>query len=286
MRSICVCGLVLLTSTCVADERADLAGALTFHVSFDRSAEADFAKGDAKLYTAQSMKRAQVRPGLHRDDVVLEPNDGQYGGSLWFRKKSEKLIYYAGGENLPYAKTDFQGTVAFWMRLNPDADLPPGFVDPLQITDKKWNDASFFVDFTKDSPRQFRLGVFSDYNFWNPQDRKWEDIAVNQRPLVTVAKPPFARDRWTHVVITWYSFNTPNADGRAVLYLDAKPQGRLTGERRISWSRDHVVIMLGINYVGRMDDLAVFDRELSPSEVKQLHSLPLGIKSIRQQSLN
>jgi hypothetical protein len=83
------------------------------------------------------------------------------------------------------------------------------------------------------------------------------------------------------VVFTWYSFNTPNIDGRAVLYLDAKPQGQLSGEQRISWSRERVVIMLGINYVGRMDDLAVFDRELSPSEVEQLHTLPMGIKSIR-----
>ncbi len=114
----------------MANDRPDLAGALTFHVSFDRSAEADFAKGDAKLYTAQSMHRAHVRPGLHRNDVVLEPSDGRYAGSIWFKKKSEKLIYYAGGENLPYAKTDFQGTVAFWMCLNPDNDLPPGYVDP------------------------------------------------------------------------------------------------------------------------------------------------------------
>jgi hypothetical protein len=34
---------------------------------------------------------------------------------------------------------------------------------------------------------------------------------------------------------------------------------------------DTAMIMLGLSYVGRFDELAIFDRALSPAEVARLH---------------
>jgi hypothetical protein len=86
-----------------------------------------------------------------------------------------------------------------WLRLSPDEDLKPGYCDPLQITDKEWNNSAFFIDFDKDLPRVFRLGVFPDFKTWNPQNTPWEQIAAGDRPMVPVARPPFQRTAWTHV---------------------------------------------------------------------------------------
>ncbi|MEO1993827.1 MAG: LamG domain-containing protein, partial [Planctomycetaceae bacterium] len=213
--------------------------------------------------------------------VQLMAQDGRFGGALSFSKKSPKLVFYQGARNVAYAADRFQGTIAFWMRLDPESDLPPGYVDPLQITDKKWNDASFFVDFTKDNPRQFRLGVFSDYKFWNPNDRKWDAIPVADRPMVHVKKLPFTKQTWTHVAFTYDGFNRTAGAGTATLYLNGKPQGKISGKQRFTWSPDKVVMMLGINYVGGLDDLAVFDRSLSPEEIGRLWKLPRGVKSLR-----
>jgi hypothetical protein len=41
-------------------------------------------------------------------------------------------------------------------------------------------------------------------------------------------------------------------------------------------------MMLGLAYTGWMDDLAVFDRALSPAEVVTLHALPGGVSDLRK----
>ena len=135
---------------------------------------------------------------------------------------------------------------------------------------KKWNDASFFVDFTDKNPRTFRLGVFSDYQFWNPRDRKWDDIPDADRPLVSVTSPPFARDKWTHVAFVFSKLNQSSSEGVTHFFLDGELQGSLRGQQRISWQSERVSIWLGINYVGWMDDLMVFDRALSKAELRAL----------------
>ncbi len=38
--------------------------------------------------------------------------------------------------------------------------------------------------------------------------------------------------------------------------------------------------MLGINYVGQLDDLAIFDRSLTAGEVQTVMELPQGIRSL------
>ena len=133
---------------------------------------------------------------------------GRKGGALFFKKKAEQLVYFEANKNVPYSKSNFRGTVSFWMNLSPKEDLPEGFVDPLLITDKKWNDSSFFVDFDKEKEREFRLGVFSDHDFWNPDKRNFDDIPLKERPMVFVKDWPFARGKWTHVAFTWDKFNS------------------------------------------------------------------------------
>ena len=280
MRGIGFLLITVVAATAVADDKPSLRKSLIFHASFDRSTDADLASGDRKIYTAESLKRQKVKSGLATEGAQLVKSAGKYAGSLRFTKKSPKIVFFKGGKNVPFDKEGYGGSISFWLKLSPDDDLPPGFVDPLQITDKKWNDASMFVDFSKDKPRQFRLGVFSDYKFWNPQDRKWDTIAEKERPLVTAKSPPFDRSRWTNVIITYDRFNSADDPARASLYLDGKLQGDLKRPQRFSWNRPNVVIMLGIGYVGGMDDLAIFNRTLSMQEIKTIQLLKNGIKSL------
>lgn len=283
---VCLVSMVLLASChslAVAEDPRTPAfrESLLLFASFDESEHADFARGDRRLFTAQSLKREKVAVGLTPKGTRLHDR-GKFGRSLFFPKKTPNITFYKGGKNVAYQRDrPFEKTISFWMSLTPDSDLPPGFVDPLQITDKKWNDASIFVDFTKASPRQFRLGVYSDFKFWNPNNRKYDDIPESERPLVSVDKPPFRNDKWTHVAITLSNMNPPSGkNSLATLYLDGKSQGALTRPQRFTWSADQVVVMLGIYYVGHLDDFAMFDKALSAAEVKQLHELPQGIKTL------
>src|SRR4030095_14698879 len=96
-----------------------------------------------------------------------------------------------------------------WLSLDPEKDLEPGYCDPIHVTERGWNDGAIFADFTKDdTPRHFRLGAFADRKVWDPRERDWNAVPVPERPMVEVAKPPFARGQWTHVVLTWAGFNS------------------------------------------------------------------------------
>jgi len=261
---------------------AGLAKALTFHASFDHGHDADFAAGDRRLFTTPSGNPADGEPGLERADIVIAPKKGRYGDALRFGKRAKAGIFYRAKKNVAYDKDDFNGTVSFWLSLDPETDLEPGYCDPIQITDKKWNDACFFVDFTKDDkPRHFRLGAYADFAVWNPSKRPYDSIPPAELPLITVKKTPFDRGKWTHVLFTFSGFNHKGTGGEAKLYLNGELQGTLTGRPQIfSWDESKSAIILGWSYIGLYDDVAVFNRALSEKEIQALRALPGGVASL------
>ena len=70
--------------------------------------------------------------------------------------------------------------------------------------------------------------------------------------------------------------------GVATLYLDGVLQGKSPViSEPFGWDLERAAIRLGVNYVGLFDDLSVFNRELSAQEVKTLHQLKNGVKSLK-----
>ena len=271
----------VLTSTAA---ESDLKKALTFHASFDSGTEAEFALGDKKLYYAPSMnKRAEAKPGLpDSGEVVVAKGEGKSGSALRFVKKKSPVIFFAAEKNFPYSNSNWNGAVSFWLSLDPETELEPGFTDPIQITPRAWNDAAFFVEFGRDEkPRHFRLGAYADFKVWNPQNRDWNAIPLAEKPLVSVERPPFAKGKWTHIAFTFENFNTGQPNGVAKLYLDGKAQGQLSPRvQTFTWDPSKTSIMLGLSYIGLWDELSVFNRALSADEVRTLYNLPRGVTSL------
>ena len=281
--------LLLAAACAVSAPAADgaLRSALTFHAGFDGQADADFALGDRKLYSAPSMNQPRAgQPGLPASGfVTLAPKEGKFGDALRFHKKAREIVFFQGLKNINYRTQQWSGTVSFWLKLNPDEDLEPGFSDPVQITPRDWNDAAFFVEFGKDEkPRHFRLGAYADFKVWNPANREWNTIPFVEKPLAGVAQPPFSRERWTHVAFTFNNFNTGKKDGLAQLYLNGQLEGAI-GEREqtFTWDPAQAKIMLGLSYIGLFDDLAIFNRALTESEIEKLRQLETGVKELHPQ---
>jgi hypothetical protein len=232
------------------------------------------------------MKQPRIgTPGLPARGVVsIAKGEGKVGDALWFHRKAPEIVFFHVEKNLSYAKSNWSGTVSFWLRLDPDTDLEPGYCDPLQITPREWNDAALWVDFSKDErPRYFRLGAFADRAVWDPNLRDLDKMPEAERPMVTVTKPPFTRHRWTHVVFTFANFNTRKKDGVATLYLDGKPQGTVSArEQTLSWEPAQAIAMLGLNYTGLFDELAFFNRPLTAAEVENIFALPSGMTALRK----
>ncbi len=288
-RNVAALALVLLGLTTSAGRlpAADITSlrqALTFHASFDQGPDADFALGDRRVYTALSIKEPRrASPGLPTNGVVsLAKGEGRVGDALRFHRSAPELIHFQVAKNLAYTKTNWNGTVSFWLRLDPDTDLEPGFCDPIQLTSREWNDAALWVDFSKDErPRHFRLGAFADRAVWDPTGRDLDKTPEAERPMLTVTRPPFTRQRWTHVAATFASFNTGQKDGVATLYLDGQVVGSVSPrEQTFTWEPGQAIALLGIGYTGLFDELAFFNRALAAGEVGQLFALPNGVAEL------
>jgi hypothetical protein len=265
-------------------EIAGLRGTLLFHASFDGRLDADFAVGDPKLYTAPGGNRFQVRPGLPESNLVaLARGEGRHGDALHFTKKMRPVVFFKGERNLGYKTNGWSGAVSCWLRLNPDKDLEPGYCDPLQLVAQGWDEGNMFIEFSKDqTPRHFRYAILPVKKTWNPDNRGWEDIPETNRPMVAVHQSPFTHERWTHVVFCFGNINSGKNDGWGQLFLDGKEQGAFRNwVIPFNWDVSKSALTLGLSYIGWLDDVAVFNRPLTHTEVGSLLHLKNGVRDLK-----
>jgi hypothetical protein len=240
---------------------ADPKEALTFRATFDKGPDADFAKGDKSIYFAPSYKEQSAAvKGFGQAPVAIE------NGALRFKSKHTTALFFNADSNVPQST----GTISFKLKLDSALDLAPDYVDPIQFTDKAYNDSAIWVDFTKDEkPRLFRLGVFGDLKVWNPANVGPDKNNKFNERLVVVKQPPFTREKWTHIVITYSELGA--GKGTASLYVDGKLQGNSSPiAESFSWAPGKATIRLGVNYTGLMDDISIYNRVLTPSEISKL----------------
>lgn len=241
---------------------------LTFLATFDKSYDADHANGCGKTMTASNVGRKEISEGMSVPGVTRD-KPGKYGKALSFSKKTKEVFCFGVEKNFPYSEEAFGATISFWMKTDLKA-LPPGFIDPLQITDKKWNDASIFVDFSDKLPRDFRLGVFSNLEFWNPNNKNYDKMPPNERPLIDAGNVKFSADQWTHIVLVFDAINATRDQSQCKLFIDGKKIGQLDRNQKMTWNVKKAVIMLGIYYVGDMDEFTIFNKPLSEAEINEV----------------
>src|SRR5437763_1869033 len=171
------------------------------------------------------------------------------------------------------------GAVSFWMKTDPETLLKTKFCDPFQITQKGANNGGIWVDFNDRKPRDFRMGVFPAAKE-GQQPIKEDDP---QAPLVRVSNPGFKATDWHHVVVSWNNLDTGRKDAHAVLYLDGKAMGEIKDrELGMDWELEKAGVYIGVNYVGLLDEFAVFGRALTAEEVALLKAKPGLLAPLRK----
>lgn len=258
-----------------------LKSALVFHASFDSGLNADFSTGDPACVLK---KGRELAPAAFNEEVKLDAAGGKFGGCLHFPKKGATRPQFSGVNMLGYNDKSWNATVSLWLRLTPDEDLEPGYCDPIQIVGDDGKKGFIFLEWSKDeTPRFFRYAIRPLQEIWDPKNVGWGEIPFDKRPMVQVARAPFSRDTWTHAVFTLDKVNAPAAaKPSGSLYLNGKLQGRIEGwDLRFAWDPAQVALVLGAAYVGRIDDLAVFNRALDDAEVERLFKLEGGVKALR-----
>jgi len=276
--------LFLTVSHSQDNTNADLKNALTLYASFDNGVNADMAAGDKRLYTVPNRKaRDSAQIGLHKPDITIAKDKGRFGDGLLFTERSKGNIYYPSLKNIAYDSKDWSGAISFWLSLDPATDLVPGeYCDPIQITDVSYNDAAIWVDFTKNNPRDFRLGVIGDRSSWNPTPEGPDNenpLFIKQLPVVK--DPPFGKEKWTHILINFSNLNTEN--GQAVLYMNGELKGMRTITDPFTWELENSNVYLGLGYIGLMDELSIYNRDLTDKEVQTIYKLKNGIHTLLQE---
>ena len=255
-----------------------LSSALTFHASFDNGPNADFGAGDLKLYS-QGKTAKEVSEGLGTPALELDTTNGNKG-ALKFSKENTHVVLFKAEKNIAYSKEAFRGTFSFWLSTDPN-EIPGQYCDPIQITDKDYSNAAIWVDITKnDSPPDIRMGFFGDQPVWDVKNKKGEAEEFFWR-LHKVSLPPLGKGKWTHVAITWDGVND-SKEGRARFYLNGELQGA-SGviHEPFTWDVANTFIRLGTgDYVGLFDDIAAFNKALSPEEVRFLYNLKDGVAEL------
>ncbi len=271
---------VALLNACQPQENLELKNALTFFVSFDAGYDADYAKGDKKMYTATSRRALDsANAGMHNADHKILGDQGRFGDAFRFGSRTDTVVFFKGKDNIVYDPQNWSGSISFWLSLDPAVDLEPGYTDPIQITDNRWNDASIWVDFTQENPRDFRLGVIGDMASWSKDtlDSPWE--AELEKRMVRVKEPPFTSSSWTHIAITYQSLGGDQS--MSTLFINGEKIGTISGiNEPFTWEYDKANIYIGLGFIGSMDEFAIFNRPLSDQEILSLYQLKDGVGSI------
>jgi len=277
----CLPALLCLLVAPTVPAQDTLKSALVFHASFDSGLNADFSAGDPACVVK---KGKALAPAAFNEEVKLDSAGGKFGGCLHFPKKGATRPQFSGVKVLGYNDKSWSTTVSLWLRLTPDEDLEPGYCDPIQIVGDDGKKGFIFLEWSKDeTPRFFRYAIRPLQEIWDPTNVGWGEIPFEKRPMVQVAKAPFSRAAWTHAVFTLDKVNEPTAARPSgSLYLNGQLQGRIEGwDLRFAWDPAQVALVLGASYVGRLDDMAVFNRALSDAEVQQLFALDGGVSRLR-----
>ncbi|MBI1353752.1 MAG: hypothetical protein GC160_05345 [Acidobacteria bacterium] len=258
--------------------------AVTLYASFDESLEADHALSSPHLRTRSGALDAPEAfrfvdgfdPAVYR----VAEGAGVSGGALEATAVLPNFgrIFYPAAGNLPYREGGWGGAVSFWMRTNPDSMLRTPFCDPIQITQRGANNGGLWIDFPDSSPRDLRLGAFPSKG-----GRASYAETDPDAPLVIVEAVGFRETDWHHLAFCWSDFDSGLASARATLYIDGREQGAIEGrEIAMEWDAARTGIYLAVNYIGLLDELAVFRRPLSPAEIRTLATEPAALTTLRR----
>jgi hypothetical protein len=251
----------------------DLRKALTFYASFDAEVRGDFGGG---TLTPSTRHDDQERPGkfVFREGIDgkvfrIATSAGIRGGALEVLDvlPHRGRIFFPAKGNLAYRENGWGGAVSFWVNIDPNTMLKTPFSDPIQITHKGANDGGLWTDFPDSKPRVFRLGAFPAV----AEGEKATSEAEPAAPLVTVKEIGFKQGEWNHVVMSWQNFDTGKPNAEAALFINGKRMGAIQNRPlAMRWDMEQTGIYVAVNYIGLLDELAIFNRPLSAEEVGAL----------------
>jgi hypothetical protein len=269
-----------------AADAGELRKAVMFYASFDEELKGDVGgDGSLSLSTRSNDPKEKGKfvfeKGFSDKAFHIAKGKGVHGGALEAVDvlPNNGRIFFPVKGNLAYKPGGWGGAVSCWINTDPDKLLKTGFCDPIQITQKGANNGGIWFDFNDAKPRDMRMGVFPAV----AEGQKPQPESDPDAPMVRVKGVGFKQGDWHHVAITWRNFDTGKKDAHATLYIDGKKIGDVKDrEIAMNWDVEKAGVYVAVNYIGLLDELALFGRELSAEEVGLLHKEPGLLAAVKK----
>lgn len=284
-RSLALLLLVLALAAPVRADDADIRKAVTFYASFDAEVKGDAGGGQLTFDTRSNHPTEKgkytVTKGFSDKAFRVTKDKGIAGGAIEAVDvlPDNGRIFVPAKGNIAFKPAGWSGSLSMWCKTDPDALLKTKFCDPVQITQKGANNGGLWFDFNGAKPRDLRHGAFPMI----PDGKKGVGEDDPNAPMVRVSKVGWKAADWHHVVLTWENLDTGKADAVTSLYIDGKLIGQVK-DRAIAmgWDIDKAGIYVAINYIGLLDEFAVFDRALTAAEVTALQKTPALLSGLKK----
>ncbi len=276
-----VCGAALGTiasnTGSAQPDAAAVRRAVSFYASLDEGTEADRGGGGRSLSTRFNHEsepgKFVVKEGYDASIFRSAPGKGVQGGALEVvdvLPRNGRVFYPAKG-NLAFRRGGWGGALSVWVNTDTETLLKTRFCDPVQITQRGANDGGIWFDFNDAKPRDLRLGVFPAVTPGQKPMPESDPAA----PMVRVKGIGFKAGVWHHVALSWNNLDTGRPDAIADLYIDGKHLGSVKDRPlALDWDLDRTGIYVAVNFIGLLDELALFDRTLNAAEVQLLQRQP------------
>jgi len=270
-----------------ADEDA-LKKAVTLYASFDEAVKADYGGGDLNVYTGVRPEPGKPKPEPTKGadaKVFTVAKKGVAGGCLEALDglpNNGRLFFPAKG-NIAFKPGGWGGAVSMWINFDPDKMLKSKFCDPVQITHKGANNGGIWFDFNDAKPRDMRHGAFPAIK----EGEKAQSEDDPKAPMVRVPKVGFKSGDWHHIVLSWKNFDTGKPDAVSQFWVDGKLIGEVK-DRAIAmdWGIEKAGIFFSINYIGLLDEMAIFNRPLTAEEIALLQKKPGVLQPLKKAGAN
>jgi hypothetical protein len=260
---------------------------VTFYASFDEAVKGDHGGGDLTVSTRFNHETEKGKfvfeKGFDAKVFRIAAGKGIHGGALEVvdvLPRNGRIFFPARG-NLAYRKDGWGGAVSVWINTDADKLFKTKFCDPIQITERGANDGGIWFDFNDAKPRDLRMGLFPAVAAGEKPLAESDPMA----PMVWVKGVGFKAGDWHHVVVSWDHLDTGKKDARADLFIDGKHRGTVADrEIAMKWDVDRAGIYVAVNFIGLLDELALFDRALTAAEVTRLRDDPGLLAALKKET--
>jgi len=204
-------------------------------------------------------------PAFPSADASLAP-PGVHGRALALSGRAID-IPLQGPFTKPDAKGGWSGAACWWLWLNAQQATP---CRPFQLVASQASEKGLWLELAP-TPKNLQFSLRAGTSGEHPAGSS----LPAQKSVLEAPRASLSPATWHHFALVWANLDHPTANAWLAVYVDGKLAGTIKQQRLpVHWDWPSTLIRLGEGCHGALDELAIFERPLSVSEIRLLRDEP------------